>query len=62
MVLLTWKDALKSVSMRLGGPFVTLFGVQMMEMWLASNLASQRLVCNLITVYIIAIYMTNNCV
>ena len=49
---MTWKDVLKSVSMRLGVQFVTTFGLQMMEMWPVGNLASHRLVCLLIiTVY-----------
>lgn len=37
MVPLTWKDELKSASMRLGAPSVTTFGVQMTEVWLASS-------------------------
>ena len=36
------KDALKSVSMRLGVLSVTISGAQMMQVWLAGNLASQR--------------------
>ena len=45
MVLLIWKDELKSVLMRLGVQFVTTFGLPMMEMWPADNLASHKLVC-----------------
>ena len=45
MVLLIWKDELKSVLMRLGVQSVTIFGLLMMEMWPASNLASHKLVC-----------------
>ena len=46
MVHLKWRGVLKSVSMRPGEPFVTISGVQMMEMSLASSLVSQSLVCD----------------
>lgn len=65
MVLLTWKDVLKSASMRLGAQSVTTFGVQMMEMLPASNLASQGMVCiPTITVYTVTLllkYMVSRC-
>ena len=38
------KDVLKYVSMRLGELSVTTYGVQMMQMWLAGNLAFHKLV------------------
>lgn len=38
------KDALKSVSMRPGAPFVTIFGVRVMPVWPVGSLDSHSLV------------------